>query len=273
MAVISILDQNGGGKRKLSKRKDPEADVAFWLKAAYPLKSVKAYLLGLANSNFEDWHREHPGRPLEEFLFSLEKFAASRSPLLDMKKLEDYAKDEIASLSQEEFDAAVLDWAKTHDKTFYTALVSDESYTKKVLAIERDSDKPRKDVAKWSDAPEQFGYFYDDIFNKHVDELVAENLSDISSDDSVSATQAFLKTYDHSADKDTWFENMKKAAESADYCLDRKELKANPEKYIGGIADFARIIRVKVTGKTRTPDLYTIMQIMGETRVKSRLLN
>ena len=140
-----------------------------------------------------------------------------------------------------------------------------------LLAIERDGEKPRKDVAKWSDAPEQFGYFYDDIFEKHFVPEVQKTLEDVSDDDQKAALSAFMSSYDHSADKDTWFENMKRAAESAGYALDRKDLKANPEKYKGGLADFAKIIRTYTTGKTRTPDLYTIMQIMGENKVKNRL--
>jgi glutamyl-tRNA synthetase len=258
--VISIIDQKGGGKRKLSKRKDPEADVAFWLKQAYPLKAVKAYLLGLANSNFEDWYREHPDAPLEEFPFSLERLRTSRSPLLDMKKVEDYAKDEIARMSQEHFNKEVLAWTELHDKPLFDAMMSDPEYTKQVLAIERVGEKPRKDVAKWSDAPEQFSYYFDQLFVP-----VAKNK------DESAACQAFLNTYDHTADKDAWFENMKKAAESGGYALDRKELKENPEKYKGGIADFAGIIRVALTGKTRTPDLWTMMQIMGEKRLIARL--
>ena len=264
--VISIVEPNGGGKRKLSKRKDPEADVAYWQKAAYPLKAVKAYLLGLANSNFEDWYRENPDVDLSEFEFSLDKLKTSRSPLLDMKKVEDYAKDEIARMPQEHFNKEVLAWTDVHDHDLYEAMMKDTEYTNKVLSIERDGEKPRKDVAKWSDVPEQFGYFYDNIFAS----LDKENL-EISENDITEATKAFMSTYSHVSDKDTWFENMKKAAENAGYALDRKDLKATPEKYKGGVADFAKIIRVKLTGKTRTPDLYTIMQIMGEDRTSKRL--
>jgi glutamyl-tRNA synthetase len=264
--VISIVDPNGGGKRKLSKRKDPEADVAYWQKAAYPLRAIKAYLLGLANSNFEDWYRENPDADLSEFEFSLDKLKTSRSPLLDMKKVEDYAKDEIARMSQEHFNKEVLAWTDVHDHDLYEAMTKDAEYTNRVLSIERDGEKPRKDVAKWSDVPEQFGYFYDNIFAS----LDKENL-EISENDITEATKAFMSTYSHVSDKDAWFENMKKAAENAGYALDRKDLKAAPEKYKGGVADFAKIIRVKLTGKTRTPDLYTIMQIMGEERTVNRL--
>ncbi len=269
--VISIVDPSGGGKRKLSKRKDPEADVAYWVQAAYPMRAIKAYLLGLANSNFEDWYRENPDAALSEFEFSLKKLASSRSPLLDMKKLEDYAKDEIARLTQEHFNKEVLAWCQTHDHDLYDAMMADPEYTKRVLAIERGGDKPRKDVAKWSDVPGQFGYFYDGIFSERFVPGIADALEGVSADDQGAALGAFMATYDHTADKDAWFDNMKQAAESAGYALDRKALKANPENFKGGLADFAKIIRVHTTGKTRTPDLYTIMQIMGLQRVNSRL--
>jgi glutamyl-tRNA synthetase len=271
--VISIVDPAGGGKRKLSKRKDPEADVAFWLKAAYPLESIKAYLMGLANSNYEDWRVANPVLPLNEFDFSLDKLASSRSPLLDMQKLENYAKDDIAAISQEHFNKEILAWSDVHDHELYTALIADPEYTNQVLSIERTGDKPRKDIAKWSDAPDQFGYFYDDIFESRFVSKIADELADISSEDLNEAQRIFMENYNHDADKDTWFENMKKAAVQSGYALDRKELKANPEQYKGGLADFAKIIRVKITGKTRTPDLYTIMHVMGKERAQKRLIS
>jgi glutamyl-tRNA synthetase len=270
--VISIIDPEGGGKRKLSKRKDPEADIAYWQKAAYPHRAIKAYLLGLANSNFEDWYRENNDADLSEFEFSLEKLSSSRSPLLDMKKVEDYAKDEIASMSQEHFNKEVLAWTEVHDHELFKAMIADSEYTNEVLSIERTGDKPRKDVAKWSDVPEQFGYFFDNVFLKPKWQMeVFEGMQDLPEENQKDIINNYLKFYDYSVDKDTWFENMKKVAELAGFCMDRKELKAHPENYKGGLADFAKIIRVKLTGKTRTPDLYEIMQIMGEDRVKRRL--
>jgi glutamyl-tRNA synthetase len=268
--VISIIDPKGGGKRKLSKRKDPEADVAFWLQQAYPLESIKAYLMGLANSNYEDWRIANFGASIEQFPFSLEKLASSRSPLLDMKKLEDYAKDDIARMPQEHFNKEILAWTSLHDPALHSAMMADPEYTTAVLAIERDGEKPRKDVAKWSDAPEQFGYFYDDIFELNVLPSAECDFSDAFSESATASVAIYLKNYVHNTDKDTWFEHLKQSAVEAGYTLDRKELKEHPEKYKGGIADFAGLLRVRLTGKTRTPDLYTIMQIMGESRVRSR---
>lgn len=269
--VISILDANGGGKRKLSKRKDPEADVAYWQKAAYPLRAVHAYLLGLANSTFEDWFVANPDAELDEFTLSLERLKTSRSPLLDMRKLEDYSKDVIARMPQEHFNKEILAWSQVHDHELFAAMTADAEYTLDVLAIERGGEKPRKDVAKWSDASDQFGYFYDDIFAKTIQDAVTAELGDISDDDLNEALQAFIDRYDHTASKDAWFDGMKQAASECRYALDRKELKAHPADFKGGLGDFAKIIRVYLTGKTRTPDLYTIMQIMGEQRVKARL--
>ncbi len=270
--VLSIIDPSGGGKRKLSKRRDPEADVDFWIKAAYPMRSIKAYLLGLANSNFEDWYKQNPEADLSDFPFSLKKLSTSRSPLLDIKKLEDYAKDEIASMPQSHFNKEVLQWANIHDKTLYEEMMIDSDYTKKVLCIEREGENPRKDVSKWSDSSDQFGYFYDSIFESNfLPSAICDLDEHVSTEDQISAIKSLLSTYDHDVDKDTWFENMKLAAKKDGYALNRKDLKANPENFKGGLADFAKIIRVYLTGKTRTPDLYTIMQIMGAERVKKRL--
>jgi len=268
--VLSIVGEEGG-KRKLSKRKDPEADVAFWQEAAYPLKAVQAYLLGLANSNFEDWYRENPDISLEEFDFSLDKLRSSRSPLLDMKKVEDYAKDEIARMPQGAFNKSLLAWSDVHDKELFIELMKNPEYTNVVLSIERGGDKPRKDIAKWSDAPEQFGYFYDELFEKRFAPRVTQELIDLDPIDIAAACEEFMKTFAIENDKDQWFENMKQAAIKSGYSLDRKELKTNPDAFKGGLADFAKIIRVKTTGKTRTPDLHTIMQILGSESVKQRL--
>jgi glutamyl-tRNA synthetase len=140
------------------------------------------------------------------------------------------------------------------------------------LSIERDGDQPRKDIAKWSDAPSQFSYFFDNIFMKPEWQMeVFEGMQDLPEEDQKEIFDNYLKFYNHSADKETWFENMKKAAEISGYALDRRDLKENPNKYKGGIADFATIIRVKLTGKSRTPDLWTIMQIMGKDKVRNRL--
>ncbi len=270
-APISVIDKNGGGKRKLSKRKDSEADVKFWLEAGYPLEAVRAYLFGLANSNFEDWYRANAGKPVTDFVISLEKLAASRAPLLDIKKIEDYAKDYIASLPQEEFNAAIISWARENSPRFATAMESGTEYTTRVLAVERQGEKPRKDIAKWSDAPENYSYFYDDLYPEEFASRVIEELKDFSVDTGREACAEFLHTYNSDDDQQTWFDKLKAAAEKTGFATDNKEFKESPKKFKGNVADFARIIRVKLTGKNRTPDLWTIMKVMGIDRIKNRL--
>lgn len=270
-APISVIDKNGGGKRKLSKRKDDEANVEFWLEAGYPIEAVKAYLLGLANSNFEDWYRANPGLSVDEFPVSLEKLAASRAPLLDMKKLEDYVKDYIAGLPQKEFNKQLFDFLSVYDKGFLDRLKQDEVYTNQVLSIERDGEKPRKDLAKWSDAYEQFGYFFDDIFNADFKNRISGELDGWEKKLVYESLSTFVDSYKEDMAQDAWFDLLKNSAVKHSFAIDNKDFKANPDKYVGSLADFAKIIRVMLTGKNRTPDLWTIMRVMGETRAKQRL--
>jgi glutamyl-tRNA synthetase len=254
-APISIIDKNGGGKRKLSKRKDAEANVEFWLEAGYPIEGVRAYLLGLANSNFEDWYRANPGKPLTDYLVSIEKLAASRAPLLDMKKLEDYCKDYIASLSQADFEARMHDWSVINAPYIVDAVAKDPVYAQAVYAIERSGDKPRKDLAKFSDAPDQYGYFFDELFAEHFAPRITDELKDIKPEIITKACETFLTTYEPADTQEKWLEKFRANAEAMDMKL----------------GDFAKIIRVKISGKNRTPDLWTILQVMGELRVKARL--
>lgn len=272
-APISIIDTNGGGKRKLSKRKDNEADVQFWLQAGYPVEGIKAYLLGLANSSFEDWYRAHPGAALADFPLSIDKLAASRAPLLDMQKLEDYCKDYIAQLPQEEFEKRVLDYAKTQNlQAFVDAVEADPAYSGAVFAIERSGDKPRKDMFRFDQAVDHYGYFFDDLYAKDfATQGRIEHLSDIDKVIIDKSAQAFMATFDIHDEQPQWFDKLKAAADATGFAIDNKAYKSQPENYCGNVADFARIIRVLVTGKNRTPDLWAIMQVMGDQRVRSRL--
>ncbi len=271
-APISIIDKNGGGKRKLSKRKDDEADVQYWIKAGYPVEGVKAYLLGLANSTFEEWYRANPGVQVEDFPVSLEKLAASRAPLLDMAKLEDYCKDFIASLPQGAFNEQLLAYEQKYgEKGLAEAVTGDPTYAEAVFAIERSGDKPRKDLAKWGDAYEQYGYFFDELFARDFAPRAKDELASFGTETIASACSSFLKSYDPADDQTVWFDKLKSAAEACGFATDNKAYKTAPETFKGNTADFAKIIRVKLTGKNRTPDLCTIMQVMGIERVTARL--
>lgn len=251
-APISVIDKNGGGKRKLSKRKDDEADVQYWLKAGYPIEAVKAYLLGLANSNFEDWYRANPDKPIEDFPVSLKKLAASRAPLLDMAKLEDYAKDYIARLPQETFAKQIVAHA---EDAFKVALNAEPEYTSRVLSIERDGDKPRKDLAKWSDAYEQYGYFFDDLFEADFKNRITDELKGLTEETVRTTLSRYLRDYNQTDTQEAWLTKTRAGAEETGLHM----------------RDYTRIIRVKLTGKNRTPDLYALQQIMGDARARTRL--
>ncbi len=269
-APISVIDKNGGGKRKLSKRKDPEADVKYWTAAGYPLEGIKAYLLGLANSNFEEWYREHPGVPLTDFTVSLDKLAASRAPLLDLAKLQDYCKDVIATLPQDEFETRLL-VAQTANPAFLRALQADPDYTHEVLSIERSGDKPRKDLAAWGEAYDHYGYFFDDCFAASFVQQIADELAQFDAETVAAACREFAASYDPQDEQPVWFDKLKAAATACGFATDNKAYKAQPDNFKGNVADFAKIIRVKLTGKNRTPDLWTIMRVMGAERVTTRL--
>lgn len=249
-APISVSDN--GNKRKLSKRKDDAADVQYWLKAGYPVEAVKAYLLGLANSNFEDWYRANPDKSINEFPVSLQKLAASRAPLLDMKKLEDYAKDYIATLPLSDFHRHILAAASPE---FATALQADPDYTQRVLVIERDDAKPRKDMAKWTDAYEQYGYFFDELFAKDFSSRIDEELNSLSGEQIQAALTRYLSDYNFDDSAEDWLAKVRSGAEATGLHM----------------RDYTRVIRVKLTGKSRTPDLWTLQQVMGDARVRTRL--
>ncbi len=268
-APISIIDN--GAKRKLSKRKDPEANVTFFITAGYPVQAVLEYLVRLGNSNFEDWRLEHPSKPLRDFPFSFEKWAKARGALLDLQKLDDISKDIIGAMSQHDFEQELMTWAKNEATYLVEAADKDRAYAMHVFEVERNGDKPRKDLAKWSDAPEQYGYFFDELFGPQFATRIPSELKDFSADLIALACAEFLNSYDASDDQQTWFNKLKSAAEKSGFATDNKAFKDSPEQYKGNVADFARIIRVKLTGKNRTPDLWTIMQVMGVARIKHRL--
>lgn len=268
-APINIMD--GNSKRKLSKRKDPEANVDYFIKAGYPTLAVLEYLLRLANSNFEDWRLENPDKSIWEFKFSFDKWAKARGALLDMNKLNDVSKNFIAGLTQADYQAEILAWAGQHDQEFLNALTADKAYAERVLSIERDGDNKRKDLAKWSDAPDQYGYFFDELFESSFKPNIVEQLADLAPEVAGQAKQVFMKSYLPDDDQANWFEKLKVAANDCGFATDNKEFKANPDKFKGNLADFARIIRVSLTGLNRTPDLWAVMQAMGLERVQRRL--
>jgi len=267
LAPIQKLE--GNSKRKISKRKDPEANAMLYEEVGYPSEAVVEYLLNLANSTFEDWRKENPDKDNHEFTLTLERLANSNGPLFDFVKLNDISKEIISRKSAAEIYDRGLAWAKQYSPKLAEEMEKDADYTKRALNIEREGvARPRKDIATWSDLHAETGYFFDPIF----DEQRTERENDISSlQDREAAVGAFLETYNENDTRDEWFAKIKDIARNLGYAEGAKQYKLAPEQYKGQVGDIAKIFRVLLTGKTNTPDLYSIMQVMGKERVQKRL--
>lgn len=267
IAPINKLDN--GNKRKLSKRKDPEANVQFFSDAGYPPDAIIEYLLNLLNSNFEDWRKANPGVPYNEFKLDLKKFNAAGA-LFDPIKLEDISKNMIANMSADIVNHKAWRWATTHDEELAHLLARDAEYSKAIFNIERGGESSRKDIAKWSDVRTEVGYLFDEVFQlteiKAKEILVGLNWPDV-----LDAAQKFADVYDENDDKDAWFGKIKNIATELGYATSGKEFKAEPEKYKGQVGDIAKIYRVLLTGRTISPDLNQVMRVLGHARCVERL--
>ncbi len=261
--ISPIMKEEDGGKRKLSKRKDPEAAVTFYHEEGYTENAVIEYLLTLANSNYEEWRRDNPTLPNTEFEFSLNKMSVSGA-LFDLQKFNDVAKNDITRYTADEIYDFVVTWAKEYNPGLYETLTSNPEYAKSIFAIERGGEKPRKDIAKWSDIENYIAYFYDSSFS--YDEMPAIGNKNIGE-----LLEEYLKVYDVADNNETWFSKLKELALSMGYAKNPKEYNKNPEMYKGAVSDFATTIRVAVTGRRNTPDLCSIMQVLGEDESKLRI--
>ena len=267
--ISPIMKNDNGNKRKLSKRKDPEAAVSYYKELGIPSLAVKEYLLNIANSNFENWRKQNKEASIEEFDFKLNKMSVSGA-LFDMVKLLDVSKIVISKMSAEEVYEKSTNWAELYDKELLDLLQKDKKYTLKVLGIERGNAKPRKDIAKWSDLKYNIEYMYEDEFEQIKENYELQTISDKEKIKELLNTYV-EKYFDINDDKQTWFNKIKELAGEFGYAKEVKEFKANPEKYEDHVGDVSTVIRIALTGRTNTPDMYEIMQVLGKDRVINRL--
>ena len=268
-----IQKLEGHSKRKLSKRKDPEANVLFYDEEGYSPVAMTEYLLNLIDSDFEDWRKQNPQADNREFPIRLEHLAGSAGPLLDMVKLQDINKDYISKLSAEGVFEQCSAWAEKYDEDLSKRLKENPDYLKKIFSIERGGDlPPRKDIAKWSDTRQQIEYFFDDIFEKTEIDF-KKLLPGMTNAEIKRVAEGFLSIYDEKDDKTTWFSKVKEAAKSLGYADSAKAFKKDKDKYKGHVGDVAMVARVLLTGRTQTPELFEVMHCMGLDRVKKRLKN
>ncbi len=265
IAQIMRLDENGN-KKKLSKR-DMGANMDDYSRMGYDPDCVCEYIMTLLNSNYEEWHMQNPEKPYTDFPFNIKKMSSSGC-LYDFNKLGDVSKNVISKMDAATVAARVTAWAKTEDPTFAELLARDPAYTEAIFAIGRGGKKPRKDLSTWADAKPYMGFFFDELFS--VEDSYPESFDKA---DIHAALEKFLETYNTADDMNTWFEKIKAVAVSIGYCDDMKMYKQDPSAWRGNVADVSMFLRVAVTGKLNSPDMYAVMQVMGEDRVRTRIKN
>ena len=265
--IAPIMKNDDGNKRKLSKRKDPEAAVSYYEEEGIPADAVKEYLLNIANSNFENWRRTNPDKAVSEFDLQLNKMSVSGA-LFDMVKLLDVGKTVISRYTAEKVYDESMNWAKKHDEEL-ERMLEDKEYAIKVFGIERGNKKPRKDISKWAEVKENIEYMYDEKFYEKKQEYQYQVINEKEDVDKI--LKLYIeKYYDDSDDKQTWFDKIKELAGEMGYAKEVKEFKANPDMYKAHVGDVSTVLRVALTARTNTPDMYEIMHILGKERIAKR---
>ncbi len=264
IAQIMRLDENGN-KKKLSKR-DMGANMDDYTRMGYSPEAVCEYVMTLLNSNYEEWHAQNIEKPYTDFPFNIKKMSVSGC-LFDFDKLNDVSKNVISRMSAEMVYEKLSVWASEFDADFAEALTADPDMAKKILAIGRGGKKPRKDLATWVDAKPYMGFFYDKFF------MMEDSYPAFDKDVIKATLEKFLETYSYTDEMNVWFDKIKAIAESLGFASDMKAYKASPESFKGNVADISAFIRVAVTGKQNAPDLYTVMQIIGEDKTRARIRN
>ena len=255
--IAPLMKADGGGKRKLSKRKDPECALNWYAEQGYPAGAVREYIMTLLNSGFEDWRRANLSADIDEFPFSPKKMNAAGA-LFDLPKLDDVSKNVIARMPAEEALAELSAWAERYDPPFYALLARDPAYAARLLSIGRGGAKPRKDMARWSGAKAYLSFFFDELFEPAAPPDPA-------------FCRAYAAVYDPGDGQDGWFEKIRELGGRHGYCPDVRQYKADPSGWKGSVADASASLRLALTGRESSPDMYAVMQILGRDRVAGRL--
>ena len=268
----TVLNEEGEPvriKRKISKRKDPEAAVTFYHQVGIPKESVKEYLMTIANSDFEMWRKNNQDKDLYEFPFALKKMSTTEGALFDMDKLNDVSKNVIATFSAQKVYEDVYEWAQRYDDEL-KAMLEDKEYSLKVFSIERGAEikKKRKDIARWSEVKDYISYMYDEKFYK--DDLVYDYQLIKDKETLSKIFEEYMKIYDPADDNSEWFNKLKDVAEAVGYAREVKIWKKAKEEWLGHVGDISTAVRVALTGRSNTPDLCQIMQVLGKERIQAR---
>ena len=263
--TAQVLKLDDGNKRKISKRKDPEAALTFYHAEGYPAAATREYLMTLLNSNFEEWRIANPTADIEDFKFTTKKMSVSGS-LFDLDKLNDVSKNVISRMTAEEAYRLSLAWAKEFDPAFAAIYGENGDYGMAILAIGRGGAKPRKDLTTWKDVKDYVSFFYDALFT--LDSTLPEN---VTPEDAAEICRRFAETYDPADDQPAWFAKIKQIAADLGYAPETKLYKKDPSAYKGHVGDVSMVLRIAVTGRQNSPDLFEVMHILGCERTIARL--
>ena len=262
-----IMKKDGESLRKISKRKDPEARMTYYEELGYPTLAVIESLMTIINSNYEEWHTANSDKKFTDFVFSADKMSTSGA-LYDLMKLDDISKNIISKMTKEEVYEESLKWANNHSESLKTIIEKDVEYYKNILNIEREQEKPRKDIAKYSDIENLIWYMYDDIYEVREKEYEWKNITD--KEEIKNILNTYMSKYIELNDKEVWFNNIKLMCDELGYASNMKEYKKNPEMFKGNVADVSTVLRVALTSKSMTPDLFEIMKLFGLDRINNR---
>lgn len=263
--IAPIMKEDEGGKRKISKRKDPEAAVTWYSEEGYPVDGVIEYLLNLANYTFEDFRRANKNAHWTEFKLEMNKMSNSGA-LFDLVKLNDICKNKIASYTAEKVYDLATEWAKEYDEELFSLLTRDKEYSIKMFNFDRNPEKPRKDIGKWSEVRDAFSFMFDELFENKYDEI-----AEIDINDQKEILKSYIDMYDENEDNQTWFDTLKDLSEKHGFAREVKEYKQNPDAFKGHVGNVSNVVRVAITGRTKSPDLYSIMKTLGKQRVCERI--
>ena len=267
LPVIMKMDE--GKRRKLSKRKDKEAAVSYFLEAGYPKKAFLEYLFTLANSNFEEWRLQNMNADIYDFDFTFEKFNIDGA-LFDVEKINNISKERLSRLTKEEFTDLALEYANRYNKELLDLINRDRSYFESIVNIEREKENPRKDYTKFEDVVPFISFFYDDYFENILNNTVLEFNPKFTKEEIKEVLNAHLNNLGLDLIEEEWFNNLKSVMKPLGFAANKKEMRENPDFYKGTIGDASEIIRIALTGRKNSPNLYYCEKILGDTRIKER---
>ena len=266
-----IMKKEADGKiRKISKRKDPEASMSYYREHGYPTEAVIESLMTIINSNYEEWHTANPDKTYLDFEYNPKKMSSSGA-LYDLDKLENISKNIISKMTKQELCEKSYHWAEQYSNELKDIIDQDKEYYMDILNIEREQKKPRKDIAKYDEIIDNIWYMYDELYDKKDKVYEYQNITDI--DEIKKITNLYMEKYFDVSDKEVWFNNIKLLCDELGYASNMKEYKQEPDKFKGNIADVSTVLRVALTTKSMTPDLYEIMKLLGKERINNRYQN